>query len=146
MKVILLKDVKGQGKKDQIIDVSDGYANNFLIKNKYAVAYSKRSGEILNHELSDRQSKEDALVAEYNTLKDKLEDKECKFTVKTGNDGKVFGSISSKQISEKFKELGYKIDKKAIKMNEHISTLGTHIVEIELHKKVKFNVKIVLVK
>ncbi len=146
MKVILLQDVKGQGKKDNVIEVSDGYANNFLIKNKLAVPFSKRSGEILNIELTDRQNKEDSLVAELNLVKKKLENKEIKFKVSTGKDDKVFGSISTKQINEKLKEMGYKIDKKCIHLNEHLSSLGTHIVKLELHKKVSFNVKIILEK
>ena len=146
MKVILLKDVKGQGKKDDIINVSDGYANNFLIKNKYAVLYSPRSKEILQSELDERQKNEDALVDKLNLIKKSLENKELKFKVSTGKEDKVFGSISSKQISDKLKEMGYKIDKKCIKANNLIDTLGTHNVEIELHKKVKFIIKIVLVK
>lgn len=146
MKVILLKDVKGQGKKDDIINVSDGYANNFLIKNKYAVLYSPRSKEILQSELDERQKNEDALVDKLNLIKKSLENKELKFKVSTGKEDKVFGSISSKQISDKLKEMGYTIDKKCIKANNLIDTLGTHNVEIELHKKVKFIIKIVLVK
>lgn len=146
MKVILLEDVKGKGKKDAIIEVSDGYANNFLIKNKLAVSYSKKSNEILNSELSKRKEKEDNLVEELNIIKDKLKDSELLFKVTTGKEDKVFGSITSKQISEKLKEKGYKIAKKEIKINENIDSLGIHIVSIELHPKVKFNIRINLVK
>jgi large subunit ribosomal protein L9 len=146
MRVILLQDVKGQGKKDDIINVSDGYANNFLIKKGLAVQYSKRSNEVLEKSLSERQAKEDALVAEYNEMKKKLDNKELTFKVSTGKEDKVFGTVSTKQISEKLNTMGYKIDKKCIKQKTNIDSLGTHIVEIELHKKVKFNVRVVLVK
>ncbi len=146
MKVILLKDVKGKGKKDAIIDVSDGYANNFLIKNGLAVAYTKTSKQILDNELDTRAKEEEALVNKYNEIKKKLENKNIEFKVKTGAQDKVFGTISSKQISDKLMEMGYKIDKKCIKINDAISTLGVTNVEIELHKKVKFNVGINLVK
>ena len=145
MKVILLQDVKKQGKKDEIIEVSDGYANNFLIKNKLAVAYSDRSREILDNQIKDRQDKEDALVNDLNKIKNALNNKEISFKVKTGKDGKVFGSISSKQIAEQINNLGYKIDKKCIEIDGQITSLGTHIVKIKLHKKVEFNINVKLI-
>ena len=146
MKVILLKDVKGKGKKDSVIDVSDGYANNYLIKNNLAVPYTKRSKEILDKELNIREKEEEKKINEYNEISKKLNDQIIEFKVKVGEKDKVFGTISSKQISDKLKEMGYKIDKKNIKINGNISTLGITIVEVELHKKVKFNLKINLVK
>lgn len=146
MKVILLKDVKGKGKKDAIIEVSDGYANNYLIKNNIAVPYTKKSKEILDLEIDVREKNEQKLIDQYNEIKNKLNDKVIEFKVKTGKDDKVFGTISSKQISDKLKEMGYKIDKKCIKINGSISTLGITNVEIELHKKVIFNLRISLVK
>lgn len=146
MKVILLKDVKGQGKKDAVLEVSDGYANNFLIKNGLAVAYTKKSKEILDTEQDKREKEEQALIDSLNEVKKKLENKQLDFKVKTGKEDKVFGTVSSKQISDRFSEMGYKIDKKCIKVNGSISTLGVTKVEIELHKKVKFVVNVNLVK
>lgn len=146
MKVILLKDVKGKGKKDAILDVSDGYANNYLIKNGLAVPYTKKSKEILDYEIDVREKNEQKLVDELTEIKNKLNDKVIEFKVKTGANDKVFGTVSSKQISDKLKEMGYKIDKKCIKINDAISTLGITNVEVELHKKVKFNLKVSLVK
>lgn len=146
MKVILLKDVKGKGKKDAILDVSDGYANNFLIKNGLAVPYTKRSKEILDQEIDVREKNEQKLIDELNEIKNKLNDKVIEFKVKVGKEDKVFGTVSSKQISDNLKEMGYKIDKKCIKINDAISTLGITNVEVELHKKVKFNLKVSLVK
>ena len=146
MKVILLKDVKKQGKKDDIIEVSDGYANNYLIKNNLAVAYSKRSKEILDSEIKVREDALEAKIKEYNQIKEKLVNKELLFKVKTGKNDQVFGSVSSKQISDKLKEMGYSIDKKCIKLDNPITCLGVTNVEIELHKKVKFIIKIVVTK
>ena len=146
MKVILLKDVKGQGKKDQIINVSDGYANNFLIKNGLAVAETKRSKEVLDIQLKKRQDEEDALVESLNEIKDKLKNKNITFQVKTGASDKVFGAISTKQISDELKKMGFNISKKCIKPEFTIDTLGTHKVPVELHKKVKFELNIILKK
>ena len=146
MKVILLKDVKGKGKKDDILEVSDGYANNYLIKNNLAVPYSKRSKEILDKEIDIREKNEQKIIDELNEIKKKLDDTVIEFKVKVGKEDRVFGTISSKQISDKLKEMGYKIDKKCIKINEAISSLGITKVVIELHKKVKFNLNVKLVK
>ena len=146
MKVILLSDVKGKGKKDAVINVSDGYANNYLIKNNLAVPFTKRSGEILQNELDNREKEEAALVDSLNEIKKKLENKTITFKVKTGAQDRVFGTISNKQISDKLKEMGYKIDKKCIKTDVAISSLGVTMVTIELHKKVVFNINVELVK
>lgn len=146
MKVILLQDVKKQGKKDDIIDVSDGYANNYLIKNKLAVPASTKAKEILKDEQDDRLKKEEELISECNKVKDKLIKEKIEFTVKTGSQDKVFGNISIKQVHKKLQDLGYNIDKKCIHIITPIDTLGTTPIEIELHKKVKFNININLKK
>ena len=144
MKVIFLKDVKGQGKKDDIKEVKDGYAENFLIKNGYAIKYSNRSKEILDNQIEDRNEKEKELIKECEEIKKKLESKPYTFMVKSGKEGKVFGSVSSKQISDELNKLGYKIDKKKILMDDALTTLGHHNVKIELHKKVIAEIKIIM--
>lgn len=142
MKVILLKDVKKQGKKDQVIDVSDGYANNFLIKQGLAVPYTTVNKNRLERELQHREDAEETLIKECNELKRKLELLTIKFTANTGKDGRMFGSISSKQIASELKNKGYDIDKKIISSDHPIDTLGTHIVKINLHKKVVADLKV----
>jgi len=142
MKVILLKDVKGQGKKDEIIDVSDGYANNFLIKNKLAVPCTKTSKEVLDKELKNRKIEEEQLIASCTVLANEIKRKKLIFFLKAGKDGKTFGTISTKQIHDELKRLGYQVDKKSIHLNYALDTLGVHKVEIELHKKVKFELDI----
>ena len=137
MKVILIKDVKKQGKKDDIIEVSDGYANNYLIKNNLAIKYTSGSKQVLDKEIKNRQEQEEALIQELNKVKEKLEQEKIVFKTKSGKDGKIFGTISTKQIAEALHKKGYNIDKKSIKCDHPIDTLGTHIIVIEAHKKVK---------
>ena len=146
MKVILLKDVKSQGRKDDIINVSDRYANNYLIKNKLAVAYTETSKKILDKQIQIRNDEEAKIVANLTEIKNKLNDKIIEFKVKTGKDDRVFGTVSSKQISDKINELGYDIDKKCILIDTPLSSLGTYKVKIKLHKKVEFNINIKLIK
>lgn len=146
MKVILLQDVKKQGKKDQIIDVSDGYARNFLIKNGLAVAATTTSKKLLEKELDKRKEAEEAHIEEMKKLAEKLKTVEVIVKVKTGEQDKVFGNVSSKQICEELKKQGIEIDKKKICTDYPIDTLGTHNVKIELHKKVQGEVKVTLKK
>ena len=146
MKVILLQDVKNQGKKDDIIDVSTGYANNFLLKNKLAVPYTQGSKKILDSEIKQRQDEENKLILKLTEIKNALVDKKIEFKVKTSDEDKVFGTVSSKQISDRLNEMGYKIDKKNIIIESPINCLGNHIVAIKLHKKVEFTINVYLIK
>ncbi len=143
MKVILIEDVKKTGKKDEILDVKDGYGK-YLITNNLAVLYTTKSKDILNKEQKAKQEQEHNDIKFANELKQKIENIKCCFKVKTGKQNKVFGSISNKQISEELKKYNIKIDKKKIKIINEINTLGTHNVEIELHKKVKANLQVIL--
>lgn len=146
MKVILLQDVKKQGKKDQIIDVSDGYAQNFLIKNGLAVQATETSKKRLATELDIRKQEEDANIARCKEIAKEFEKLELIIKVKTGEQDKVFGNVSSKQIHEELKKKGYDIDKKKICVDYPIDCLGTHTVKIELHKKVQGEIKVTLKK
>ena len=146
MKIILLQDVRKVGKKDEILEVSDGYANNYLIKNKLAVPITKRSKEVLDIRLDKEAKEEEGKVKELNALKKELENKIITFKVKTGAQDKVFGKVSTKQISEKLKEMGYLVDKKCIKLDNDLDVLGIHEVEVILHKKVAFKIRINLQK
>ncbi len=144
MKVIFIKNLKNQGKIDEIKEVSDGYATNFLIKNGYAVKYTKTSNERLNDDIKNRKIKEAEDIKKANEIKAKLEKENLLFKVNSGANGKVFGNISTKQIEEKLKAFGYDIDKKKIKLDSPLNTLGTHNIIISLHKQVEANLKVTI--
>ena len=144
MKVIFIKDLKKQGKVNDIKEVSDGYATNYLIKKGYAVKYTKTSGDRLNTELNNAKKEEDKRILEANSIKEKLEKEKIVFNVKSNN-GKVFGSISSKQIEDELKKKGYTIEKKQIKIKNSLNTLGIHEVKIELHKNVEAIIRIEII-
>ena len=140
MQVIFLKDLKGQGKKGDIKEVSDGYAINFLIKRGYALkktegSLNKLKIEIKENQELDQKNREIALKD-----KEKIEKITLEFLVKEKN-GRMFGSISSKQIKDELDKLGYKVDKKQI-MTENINTLGIHLVEIVLYKDINATIKV----
>ena len=145
MKIILLKDVKKQGKSGDILEVKDGYGN-FLISKGDAVVATKVSVNILDKENKEREANELLNIKKCEELKKKLEKTNISFKVKTGVQDKVFGSISPKQIVDELKKLGFDINKTQIKLDVPLSTLGTHVVHIELHKKVTANINIKLEK
>lgn len=146
MKVIFIKDLKGQGKKGDIKEVKPGYGENFLIKNGYAVLASSSNMKHLNTENQKKAKQEEQLIKECDKIKGELEKKTLKFTVKTGASDKVFGSITPKQIVTELKKLGYDIDKKKIMDKTPLTSLGYHDVNIELHKKVIAKIKVQVVK
>lgn len=146
MKVIFIKDLRGQGKKSEIKEVSDGYAQNFLIKNGYAVKYTKTSSTRLENDLILNEQENKRKTEEALKIKESLEKLNLKFPVKTGAQDKVFGSISSKQIETELTKKGFKIDKKNIEIVNPISSLGYHNVVINLFKNVSANIKIEVVK
>ena len=144
MKVIFIKDLKKQGKVNEIKEVSDGYATNFLIKNGYAVKYTKTSSSILDKDmveksLLDKKNREEAFK-----LSEKLSKIDLEFKMATNN-GKMFGSVSSKQIVEELNKKGIKIEKKQVNIDGAISSLGVHVVDINLYKDVvgKLNVRVI---
>ena len=137
MKVILKENIKGVGKKDEIINASDGYARNFLFPKNLAVEanasnLAKLQSKKDSENFKKNQEKEEALK-----LAEKMGKVRLHFTVKTGENGKVFGGVSSKEIAEKLeKEYNFKVDKKKIELKEAIKTLGITKVSVKLYEGV----------
>ena len=146
MKVIFLKDLKGQGKKNEIKEVADGYGQNFLIKKGYAILATPANVKKLEHDMSEQQLEENLYIKDMQSLKQKLEKEKFIFKAKTGKQDMMFGTISVKQIKKELDNKGYQIDKKQIKLYTPITSLGIHNVKIELHKKVEATIKIQVVK
>ena len=143
MQVILLKDVKNVGKKDQIVTVSDGYANNFLLKNKLAVPVSKKSVEILGNQQENARIAEENRKKDAEALREKLKGITLEFALSVGKDSKPFGSISPKQVEEELKaKYGIEIDKRKIVSKDKMDSLGFHVLQIELHKGVVGEIKV----
>jgi len=146
MKVIFIKDLKGQGKKGDIKEVKDGYGNNFLIKNGYAIQATEGNLKHYNTEKEKEKLNENLKIKDCESLKKELEKLTIKIKVKVGTQDRVFGSVSTKQIVQELKKEGYDLDKNKITIDSPLSCLGTHIVKIELHKQVIADLKVNLVK
>lgn len=145
MKIILINDVKKQGKKGDIIDVKDGYGS-FLIKKGDAVLATSTGLDRLNEENALKEKAEKELIKEAKEIKKKIEKLILEFKVKTGDADRVFGSVTTKQIESELNKLDIEIDRRKIKINENLSSLGIHNVEVELHKSVTAILKVKLVK
>lgn len=136
MKVIFLKDVKGQGKKGEVKEVSEGYARNFLIPRGLATVANESNLKQLDQLNKAEQRRKEQERAEAEQLAGKLKDVILKFKVKAGEGGRLFGSVTSKQIADELGKQGYKIDRRKILLDDPIRTLGVTKVEIRLHPDV----------
>ncbi len=145
MKVILLEDVKSLGKKGELVNVNDGYARNFILKKNLGVEATPKN---LNN-LKLQKQNEDKVAAENlekaKELAAEISEKSVTLSIKSGTDGRTFGSVSTKEIAVAAKEqLGYTLDKKKMNLVEPIKSIGTFMVPIKLHPKVTAELKVIV--
>ena len=145
MKVILLEDVKSLGKKGEVVNVNDGYARNLLFKKNLGIEATKQNLNYLKLQKQNNDKLEAERLEEAKKLAKELEKKEVVLAIKTGSDGRVFGSVSTKEIAEAAKEqLGYELDKKKMHLKDAIKSIGTFHVPVKLHPKVTVELKVVV--
>lgn len=143
MKVVFLKDVKGKGKKGEVKNVADGYAQNFLIKNGYAAEANAQAMSQLEGQKKLEQKNAAAELAEAQALKEKLEALTVELKAKSGDGGRLFGSVSTKQIAEALQKVhGIKIDKRKMTLPDGIRALGFTNVPVKLHHEVLATLKV----
>lgn len=143
MQVILLEDVKSHGKKGEIVNVSDGYARNFILPKKLGVEATAKNLNDLKLQKAAEEKKQQEILAQAQALKTEIEGKSILLKIKAGEGGRTFGSISTKEISAAVKEqLGFDIDKKKYNLNDPIRNMGTYTVPIKLHPKVTAEIKV----
>ncbi|QTL99817.1 50S ribosomal protein L9 [Iocasia frigidifontis] len=145
MKVILKSDVKKLGSKGDIVKVSDGYARNFLMPKGLAEEATQSNLNELKHKekIQERKYKENRAEAE--ELASKLAEKDFVIAVKAGENGRLFGSVTTKDIAKAVKKEGFKIDKRKIDLSDHIKSLGVHKVKVKIFKDVEATLKVKVV-
>ncbi len=142
MKVIFLKDVKGQGKKGDVKDLSEGYVRNFLLPQGLAAIASDGNVKQLEQQKSAEKKRKDKEKEDSQALAAKLGETTVIIKAKSGEGGRLFGSITSKQIAEEMEKQGLSVDKRKIVMNDAIRGLGVTVISIKLHPDVTAQVKV----
>lgn len=146
MQIILTQDVKALGKKGEMVNVSDGYARNFILPKKLGLEANAKNMNDLKLQKAAEEKRQKELLEEAKILGKDIESKTLEVRIKTGEGGRTFGSISSKEISQELKtQYGLDIDKKKLQVNDPIKTLGTHTVPVKLHPQVTAELKVKVV-
>ena len=145
MKIILLQDVKALGKKGELVNVNDGYARNFILPKKLGVEANSRNMNDLKLQKAHEEKRAQEIYEEARALGAQIAASSVRVSIKTGEGGKIFGSVSSKEISQAASEqLGLDIDKKKMQLPSPLKSLGTHMVPVKLHPKVTVELRVVV--
>ena len=145
MKVILLEDVKSLGKKGEIVNVSDGYARNFVLPKKLGLEATSKNLNDLKLQKANEEKVAKQILDDAKELAAKVDAGKVEVKIKVGEGGRTFGSVSTKEIAAAVKEqMGYDIDKKKIQLKDAIKALGTHVVPVKLHPKVTAELKVIV--
>ena len=146
MKVILQKDIKTLGRKGAVVEVSEGYANNYLIKNKFAVPATAENMNVLKSQQGALMKRKERDFEEAKKLAEIMKNITLKFTVKAGEGGRLFGSVTAKDIAEKLNtEHKIEVDKKKVMLEDAIKTAGVTEVEVKLYEGVNTKIKVQIV-
>jgi len=142
MEIILTQDVERLGSKDDLVNVKDGYARNFLIPNKKAIAATESAKKVLAENIKQRAHKEARLKEEATKIAEQIVNKKIKIGAKTSSSGKIFGSVNTIQLAEAINKKGFEIDRKQISIPEDsIKEVGKHTAKIKLHKEVVVDIE-----
>ncbi len=145
MKVVLLGEIKGKGGEGDIVDVAQGYAENYLFPKKLAVAATKGNLKQLEQRRKNIAKREAVRIADANKLKETLEGKQVTVDVKVGEEGILFGSVTAAMIADAIKDqLGVEIDRKRVELGKPIKVAGTHEVAISLYREIRANVVVLV--
>ena len=144
MKVILTADVKGMGKRGDLIEAKDGYARNFLFPRGLAIKATEANLRELKHQNKAKDKREEEALQAARERKRNIEEKTLTMKVKAGDAGRIFGSVTAMDIAEELNKQGYRVDKRSIQMDSPLKTLGNHQVDVKLHPQVSAKVKLQL--
>lgn len=146
MEIILKQDIKGLGLKDDIVKVKDGYANNFLIPRGMAVPATTSNKKVLAENLRQVALKQEKIKAIAQEKAAKLEGISVQIVALTGEDGRIFGSVTTNQIAEALKNKGIEVDRRRIIIDDEIKFIGTYTATINLHREIKVKIGLEIVK
>jgi len=145
MEVILLEDVKALGKKDQVVKINDGYARNFILPKKLGMEATKQNIYELNNQKAKEAKRQQEILEEAKAYAKQLEALTIKVSVKAGESGKTFGSVSTKEIASAAKEQhGIELDKKKLQLSDPIKNAGTYTIPVKVHPQVTAELKVVV--